>query len=167
MMRFVSDLRVPLPRAFQMAGEFALNSSLRAAFEDADNLDLARINALVEEVGSEKVPLDNATLGFTVKKALKRLAQQLSENPNDLEAVKKLDDAVQMARKLPFEVNLWSPQNDYYDVLQKVFPKRVQEAADGDATAKKWVERFMTLGNNLSIKVDQPDLQPSELQQAS
>src|SRR5205814_7605839 len=34
MMRFMSDLRVPLPRAFSMAAEFALNSSLRSAFLD-------------------------------------------------------------------------------------------------------------------------------------
>src|ERR1051325_3458277 len=46
MMRFVSDLRAPLPKAFSMAAEFALNSSLRAAFEDFDNLDFIRIGAL-------------------------------------------------------------------------------------------------------------------------
>src|SRR5262249_41493695 len=39
MMRFLGDLHVPLPRAFETAADFALNSSLRAAFEDTDNLD--------------------------------------------------------------------------------------------------------------------------------
>src|SRR5207249_11334107 len=39
MMRFVSDLRIPLPRAFSIAAEFAINSSVRTAFEDIENLD--------------------------------------------------------------------------------------------------------------------------------
>src|SRR5262249_39015770 len=47
MMRFVTDLHVPLPRAFSIAAEFALNSSLREAFEDFENLDFTRINALL------------------------------------------------------------------------------------------------------------------------
>ena len=67
MMRFVSDLRAPLPKAFSMAAEFALNSSLRAAFEDVDNLDFTRINALFDEARANNVPLDGQTLGFALR----------------------------------------------------------------------------------------------------
>src|SRR4030095_16387231 len=48
MMRFIADLNVPPPRAFSMAAEFALNSSLRAAFEDPEHLDLGRVNTLLQ-----------------------------------------------------------------------------------------------------------------------
>src|SRR5262249_49337341 len=48
MMRFMTDLRVPLPRAFSMAAEFALNSSLRAAFLDIENVDFSRITTLLD-----------------------------------------------------------------------------------------------------------------------
>src|SRR5438034_1964524 len=74
MMRFVSDLRAPLPRAFSMAAEFALNSSLRTAFEDAENFDFTRINALLEEARVNNVQLDGQTLGFALRKTIKRLS---------------------------------------------------------------------------------------------
>jgi hypothetical protein len=165
MMRFVSDLRVPQPRAFLMAAEFAINSSLRAVFEDPENLDFTRINTLLEEARVENVPLDGTTLGFAMKKTMRRLSEQLLDNPHDIELMKKLEAAAGVAQNLPFGVNVWRTQNNYYEMLQKVFPEQVEKAAQGDSAAREWVEHFVSLGRNLAIKVDQPAL--PELQKAS
>src|SRR5207253_1467904 len=133
MMRFVSDLRVPLPRAFSMAAEFALNSSLRAAFEDIENLDFTRIYTLLEERRTQGVMLDNTTLGFALKKTIRRLSEQCLENPDDIDLMKKLEAATGLAHSLPFEVNIWRAQNNYYQILQNVYPKWVAKATGGDA----------------------------------
>ena len=165
MMRFVSDLRIPLPRAFSIAAEFAINSSVRTAFEDIENLDFTRINTLIEEARAEGVSLDEATLGFALRKTIKKLSEQVLESPDNLELMKKLEAAAGVARRLPFDVNVWRAQNNYYQMLQKVFPERVQNATQGDAAAREWVEHFVALGKNLTVKVDTPVM--SELQVAS
>jgi alpha-amylase/alpha-mannosidase (GH57 family) len=167
MMRFVSDLAVPQPRAFQIAAEFALNSSLRTAFEDADNLDFSRINALLDEARVEKVPLDGATLGFALKATIKKLADQFSERSGDLELLKRLEAAAGVARNIPFEVDVSRTQNVYYDMLQNVVPEYTAKASSGDASAREWVNHFFTLGENLAMKVDRPALEAAALQQAS
>jgi alpha-amylase/alpha-mannosidase (GH57 family) len=158
MMRFVSDLRVPMPRAFQMAGEFALNSSLRAVFEDADNFDFAKVKALLEELRFDNMQLDGATLGFALKNTINRLSARLVENPEDVEAIKKIDGAVEIARSLPFEVSLWRAQNDYYRILQSSLPQQATQT---------WIEHFVKLGQDLAIKVESPVLSEAALQQAS
>jgi alpha-amylase/alpha-mannosidase (GH57 family) len=165
MMRFVSDLRVPQPRAFLMAAEFAINSSLRAAFEDPDNLEFTRIHALLEEARVENVPLDGATISFTVKKTMRRLSEKLLENPDDIELMKTLESAAAVAQELPFEVNIWRTQNNYYEMLQKIFPEKVEKAAEGDDAAGEWVDHFVALGNKLAIRVEQPAV--SMMQKAS
>lgn len=165
MMRFVSDLRVPQPRAFLMAAEFALNSSLRAAFEDPENLDFTRINVLLEQARTDNVKLDGETLGFALRKSIKRLGEQFLENPDDLELMKKLEAAAGLARSLPFEVNVWRTQNNYYRMLQEVFPEWTEKAAQGDAAAQEWVEHFAGLGEKLAMKVER--LQTVELQKVS
>ena len=165
MMRFMSDLRVPQPRAFLMAAEFAINSTLRAAFEDADNLDFTRINALLDEARTDNVPLDGATLGFALRRTIKRLSEQSLENPDDIDLMKKLEASAGLARRLPFEVNVWRTQNNYYQMLQKVYPQRLEKASQGDAAAQEWVEHFAALGTNLAVKVEQPAM--PELQAAS
>jgi alpha-amylase/alpha-mannosidase (GH57 family) len=165
LMRFVSDLRAPLPRAFSIAAEFALNSSLRAAFEDVDNLDFTRINALLDEARANNVTLDGDTLGFALRKAIRRLSEQFLENPDDKELMKKLEAAAGLAQNLPFEVNVWRSQNNYYQLLQKVYPGWVERALADDPEAREWVEHFVTLGKNLSVKVEAPAM--PELQKVS
>jgi hypothetical protein len=165
MMRFVSDLRTPLPRAFSMAAEFALNSSLRTAFEDAANLDFTRINALLDEARANAVALDAATLGFALRKTIKRLSEQFLENSDDVELMKKLEAAAGLARALPFEVNVWRAQNNYYQLLQKIYPSLLERSLAGDEAAREWVEHFVAVGKNLSVKAELPVGQ--EMQKAS
>jgi alpha-amylase/alpha-mannosidase (GH57 family) len=156
MMRFVTDLNVPAPRAFSMAAEFALNSSLRAAFEDPENLDLARVNALLGEARRDNIPLDGATLGFALRRAIKRLSEKLMANPADLELMKKLEAAAGLTHSLPFEVNVWRAQNNYYQMLQNAYPEWIQKREQGDPIANEWVEHFVGLGRNLSVKAPEP-----------
>ncbi|HYR44904.1 MAG TPA: DUF3536 domain-containing protein, partial [Terriglobia bacterium] len=165
MMRFVSDLRAPLPRAFSMAAEFALNASLRAAFEDVDNLDFTRISALLDEARVNNVALDGATLGFALRRTIKRLSEQFLENSDNLELMKKLEAAAGVARSLPFDVNVWRSQNNYYQMLQKSYPSWLGRALADDPVAREWVEHFVALGSKLSVKVELPAM--PELQRAS
>ena len=158
MMRFLSDLSIPLPRAFSIAAEFALNSSLRAAFEDVENLDFTRINTLIDEAHVQGVLLDGPTLGYALRRTIKQLSQQFVENPDNIELMKKFEAAAGVARSLPFEVNVWRAQNNYYHMLQKIYPKRVEMASRGEAVARVWVEHFLALGKNLSVNVDVPGI---------
>jgi alpha-amylase/alpha-mannosidase (GH57 family) len=156
MMRFVADLRVPLPRAFQMAAEFAFNGNLRTAFESADGLDFPRIHALLDEARAEGVFLNEAMLGFALKNTIKRLMEQFAERTGDIELLKKLEAAAHLARSLPFEVNVWSAQNVYFQMLQSVFPDYAKRVSEGDAAAVEWLEHFVGLGENLGMKVELP-----------
>jgi hypothetical protein len=165
MMRFMTDLSVPPPRAFSMAAEFALNSSLRSAFLEIENVDFSRITALLDEARTQSVTLDGTTLGFALRKAIKRLSERLLEDQNNLDLMKKLEAAAGLARNLPFDVNIWRAQNNYYQMLQNACPAQVEKAAQGDAAAREWVEHFVVLGRNLSVKVETPGM--AELQLAS
>jgi alpha-amylase/alpha-mannosidase (GH57 family) len=156
MMRFMADLRVPQPRAFLMAAEFAINSSLRAALEDVENLDFERIHSLLQEARSTNVQLDGETLGYALRKTIKRLSEQFRENSDDIDLMKKLEAAAGVARSLPFEVNVWRTQNTYYQVLQQIYPQWLDKAMHADETALEWVDHFIALGKNLAVKVDQP-----------
>jgi hypothetical protein len=59
-----------------------------------------------------------------------------------------------LARGLPFEVDFWKVQNAYYQMLVQLLPARRREAEGGFEDARKWVERFLSLGEKLSVKVD-------------
>jgi alpha-amylase/alpha-mannosidase (GH57 family) len=152
LMRFLADMMVPLPKALQAAAEFSINMSVRHAFQ-AEDLDRERIITLVTEGREMHIPLDIAGLGFAMQKYLMRLMEQLWADPDDIELLTSLEEAVELARQLPFEVNLWSVQNNYYELAQRVFPELKLKADGGDEAAAAWVKPFLSLGEKLYVKV--------------
>jgi alpha-amylase/alpha-mannosidase (GH57 family) len=162
MMHCLIDLRVPSPRAFWTAADFAINSSLRHMFEDPKNLDFTRINALLDESRTLNIPLDGATLGFALRKTIKRMSEQFFENPSDLQLLLQLEAAAGLAKNLPFEVNVWRAQNNYYAMLQQnLATSFVERERGGEREAREWLRCFLGLARNLSVSI-----QPFEQAQA-
>jgi hypothetical protein len=153
LMRFLADMMVPLPKALQAAAEFSVNMAVRHALQ-ADELDRERILTLVSEGKEMHIPLDTAGLGFLMQKVLVRMMEQLWADPDDVDLLQSLEEAVELARQLPFEVNLWSVQNNYYELVQRVYPEQKVKADAGDEQARNWVRPFLSLGDKLYVKVD-------------
>jgi hypothetical protein len=56
-----------------------------------------------------------------------------------------------VARTLPFEVDLWKPQNNYYEMLRTVLPAML---AQSDEYSREWVANFRALGEALNVSVE-------------
>jgi hypothetical protein len=150
--RFLVAQDLPLPRAFMLAAEFVINNDLRAELE-ADDIDVEHTRALVEEAVSLKVQLDKVGLSFAVKRTLERLTHRLREHPADTSALDALANAAVLARSLPFSVDLWKVQNDYYELLLAEYKTQAAAAADGDEESIRWVELFTAIGSQLEVAV--------------
>jgi hypothetical protein len=143
LMRFLTDLKTPFPRALEAAAHYALNSHLRHALAE-DDLDAARIRNLLAEAHENKVELDTTTLEFTFRGTLERLAERVRETPEDTEAVDRLKTAVNLLRALPFQVNLWNVQNIAYDLLKTYFAEATTENF-------KEIDGFRALATDLAL----------------
>jgi alpha-amylase/alpha-mannosidase (GH57 family) len=152
LMRFMARMGIPLPRHLRMAAEFTLNAALRRSLE-AEILDAAQIQKILDETTKIGVELDTATLEFSVRHKLDRLAAWLREEPTRLERLQVLDQAVSLVRMLPFEVNLWKAQNAFYEILQSLYHRFQSEAKLGDESARNWLDQFRQLGDKLSVLV--------------
>jgi hypothetical protein len=152
LMRFLSDLGTPPIKAFRTAAEFALNSHLRRALEE-EELDFERIRILLEEARVVKVVLDAEMLGYTIQHTLEQKMERFFEEPADLDLLQGLEAAVNLARTLPFEVNLWQTQNIYYGMLQTFYPTFLKKAERGNEDAQIWISHFSALGDKLRVRV--------------
>ena len=152
MIRFMTNLGIPTPKAFYSAAEFVLNSNLRRAFENGE-LDPERIRTLLDEAKLERVTLDADTLEYTLRRSIERIANQLLINPSETSLLQRLNAILDITRSLPFMLNLWKAQNNYYEILQTVYPEFRDRAEKGDENARTWVGLFTSLGDKLSIRV--------------
>ncbi|MGE5820653.1 MAG: glycoside hydrolase, partial [Deltaproteobacteria bacterium] len=151
MMRFLTDLNIPLPPAFHAAAEFVLNEYLREVFERED-IDTERVRSYLEAAKFEGVRLDTATLEFAYRHNLQRLTERFVADPSE-ERLRLLSNAASLLDDLPFSVNLWTVQNGYYQALQTVHPTMVERCGRGDEPAQAWVNSFKELGHRLAVNV--------------
>lgn len=152
LMRFLASMETPVPREFQIAAQFAINTELRRLIEAAE-LELDRIHGLRREAARSGVTLDSAGLGYALARTIDRMTEAFRDSPEDTGLLQQLDGAVGLALTLPFEVDVWKTQNVYYELLQGIFVEFQEEAQQGYLDARQWVQAFTALGKKLKFRV--------------
>jgi alpha-amylase/alpha-mannosidase (GH57 family) len=152
LMRFLKESCVPLPRSLFVTAEFVFNLMLRQDLDEGE-FDQDRIVPLLDEARDEGIPLDHATLEYAFRRSLEKSARRFYTVPEETACLLKLKEGAALLEKLPFEVNLWTVQNLFYDLLENFFPKMEKRAAKGDAQATDWVGHFTELGDKLKVRV--------------
>jgi alpha-amylase/alpha-mannosidase (GH57 family) len=151
LLRFMADLHVPPLPGLSMAIEEVLNSEIRNQFE-SDHLDAERVRSLLAECRAMKVPLEREILGYACKGYFDRLSARLVKTPEDAELLRRLIDAANLARELPFDCNLWKPQNIWFDISRTMR----QESLQDNQEAKLWDALFAEVGVALGFSMPAP-----------
>jgi hypothetical protein len=154
LMRFMSDLGLPMPEAFKTTAEYVLNTDLRRTLT-REPLDMQRVRELLQEVQSAKVELDAKGVSYAFERTLERLARQLAENPESEVLLATLEALATTAHDMAFDVDVWQVQNIYFDLMKKHYPRLKQLASEEDGKATQWIASFTRLGEQLAVSVDQ------------
>ena len=72
----------PLPKMLHLTAEFVLNTALRKEFM-AEELDLERVQTLLDTAAREKIQWDEAWLGYALTKRFGRMADDLAVKPRE------------------------------------------------------------------------------------
>jgi hypothetical protein len=152
LIRFVTDLGVPLPRRFRLAVDFTLNSDLLDAFL-ADEVDLKKSREILEEIRRTGVTPDAVTLEFALRRTIERLFTRFVANPTEPGLLPRLQETIALALTLPFQVRLWEAQNTYYSMMRGIAGEIRERAERGDAEAQAWLDGFVKLGEELKVRV--------------
>ena len=151
LMRFLTDLAIPLPKGFAAAAEFVLNQDLRAALEQTQ-IDRAEVTRLFESAKAEGITLDMTALEFAYRQSLERVAGVLATQ-SSLAALEQLHDAASFLQELPFTTHLWKVQNIFYQLWKREYPHQRDAEKRGDETARRWVACCEDLGRMLGVQV--------------
>jgi hypothetical protein len=153
LMRFLADLGVPIPPAFQTASRFTVNADLRREIESPQP-DLERIDRLFDEAETWHLDLDQHGLAYALQRALERAAERWRVTPEDRELLGLLTGLSSVAPRLKEPVNTWLVQNIVYEVLHTVYPEMSWRHERGDDAALEWIQAFRQLCNALWIAVE-------------
>lgn len=152
LMNFLRDLRIPLPEALLTAAQYVLNAQLLRAFRQVPP-DLDELCRLLKEARRWQVPLDEG-VAFALGKGMEAMMARLRGAPDNLTLLAQMTEMSDLLEVVPFEVNLWQVQNDFYAMLHTYYPIARRRAEAGDEEARGWVLHFRALGEKLAVKVD-------------
>ena len=151
--RFITEMGAPLPPRFQMAVDFTIHDQLSTALSAAEP-DSKAIREALDEVRFAGIILDSTTLEFQFRKNVDSASRHWRESPRDSERLTRLLSIVSICPQLPFEINLWSVQNDAFEVLSKHSEKCRTAAALGDESASFWIDQTNELCGRLNLRVN-------------
>ena len=151
LLHFLNASGLPKPPALTMAAGFAINAGLRRALED-EPIDLTRVRSLISLAKSDGVVLETHSLRYLTDQHMKRAMVQLHAKPLEHDGLEHALTLARTLRELPFELNLWQAQNIWYDTLTK--SDRFLLELESEA-AEAWRAKFLELGRQLSIAVEQ------------
>jgi hypothetical protein len=150
LLRFLADLNAPPLQGLRIAVDVVLNSDIRSQFQNG-HLDAERVRSLVAEGRAMNATLDWEELSYACKGYFDRLSESLFKTPKDVELLRRLIEAAKLARDLPFECNLWKPQNIYFEISRTLRAEWANRTQQGDEAAKLWVSLFDDLGEALGF----------------
>jgi alpha-amylase/alpha-mannosidase (GH57 family) len=153
LMEFVQQTGMPVPKAFLIAAQPALNAALKNAFtrEETDGDEVLRI---VDQIGKWQVGMDQPETEFFLRGHLQDLMRGLAREPADLKLMTKIDQIMELLKTTPVELELWQIQNDYYLMARTVYRDYLQKEKQGEEGASAWLEAFRKLGEQFHFDLD-------------
>jgi alpha-amylase/alpha-mannosidase (GH57 family) len=152
LLRFLHDLGAPAPASLAHSAHLVINHSLRQALAQP-RLDYQAVEELLEEARLVGVELDRETLEFTLRRTLERLAAAWEAQPESLEPLDELQQALGLVRGLPFWVVLWEVQNVCYRIGREQLADKLQASQAGDKEASRWMGLYRAVAEHLGLTV--------------
>lgn len=158
LLRYLASLDLPLPKSLRGLADFVLNTSITTELQKHE-LDHERIHSLLREANELGTELDKAGIVFALQNKIIESTERWADAPERLGRLRRLRNAIELARELPFDLDLSQPQTEYYSLISVVLPGFREQAVRGDDVAAEWVEHFHALGKALRIRLpDEPAL---------
>jgi alpha-amylase/alpha-mannosidase (GH57 family) len=149
---FLQSLDIPVPKPFHVVAEYMVNCDLERIFEN-DEVNIEKLDNLINEVKKWPLEIDKAAIGFVASSWINSIMSKLSQQPEDIELIDKIEDVIKLLRQLPVELDIWKAQNIYFTIGKNLYSIMKEKAEQRDDSARRWTGVFRKLGYYLQVKV--------------
>ncbi|RJP79717.1 MAG: DUF3536 domain-containing protein [Candidatus Zixiibacteriota bacterium] len=152
-MRAMRDSGIPIPQALRTPMEFSLNREIYRMLMEGAEIDIPRLEKLVEEFHTWEAAPNRTALNHASEIWINVTMRRLVENPRDMEILAVMREVIKLLKAIPVELNLWRAQNMYFDLARQVRMEIAEKADQGGGEERRWVESFDELGEHLNVRL--------------
>ena len=152
-MQVINELRMPQPKALAIIMEFVLNFETKGLL-DAEQIDLQKLQSLIDEINRWGVKLDRPMLSYVLSKRINARMEKLAQAPENVYLLERLQKVLTILSVLSLELDLWKAQNICFSIGKLLYEEMREKADQNDQLAKKWVDLFVGLEKHLRVKME-------------
>jgi hypothetical protein len=153
LLRFLSEIGQPLPRAFARAAEIAVNAEFKRAFEQ-DRPDPEQIAYLCEQAERLSVPLEGERLELMAGTRVTGFMQEMAQNPCHVELLEYLRALIRACNHLPVQMVFWQAQNIYFRIGSRGHEQDLPDDERACRDSERYQKAFAALGEALGVKAE-------------
>ncbi len=146
-MRFLNELKTPLPKVYRALAEFDRNMAFKRILND-EIINFDALDLILNEAKEYNLNLDTTELFHISKEALLRLFKEAFNNPKDVIVLDDILNLLWIITKLPEKGDLSEAQNLYFDIYYKIKDDIIKPL---DSEEDDWLTPFKEIGKLLNI----------------
>ncbi len=150
--RAMREMQASPPKVIMIVGEYVLNRKFKELFR-RDELDTERLKELAEEAEKGSFELHREMISYEASQKINSLLEYLEKDPKNISIMEQVTATLKILDKFNLDLNLWRAQNAYFSLGKSMFDDMRKRAEGGDEDARRWVDRFTELGNQLNVKI--------------
>ncbi len=144
LLRFLHDIRMPVPRQLAVPVELVLVARLRALLE-GNQLHPGELRTLAEEMEKLDIALDEPLLALAAGRQFERQLERLGRTPQNLALLLTIIETLEAIGELPLRPDLWRAQNLFWAIYQ---------GGNQAQQSEEWRAAFRRLGDCLEMATD-------------
>ncbi|MCF7936681.1 MAG: DUF3536 domain-containing protein [Synergistales bacterium] len=153
LLNFLREIDMPFPRTLSVAAEIALNADIADTLE-AEELDLERLDSLLDAVLRWEVPLDRDAQALRASHRIRTLMLRFADTPLDTALIGRMNAFLETIERISLNPNYWEAQNSCFSVAGQLYPEQQERADRGDSDAAAWLEAFRELSDHLQLRLE-------------
>jgi len=146
-------MHIPLPKALSAPAEFILNHDLCKVIQ-YDEVDVKRLETLVDEATRLSLQLDTTTLKFEASRKINSLMGKFESSPDDVKLLETITTTLGILLSIIPELDLQTAQNVLFGISKEKYAAMVEKADSDNGFAKHWCAYFKTLANYLGVEIE-------------
>jgi hypothetical protein len=151
-MQMIRNMNMPLPKALAGPAEFIITEDLSRQIM-ADEIDISRLQGLVDEASRLSLDLDKERLRFESGRKISQLMDQLEQSPENTQLLQSIERTLEILKYVAADMDLQNAQNIFFTIAKDKYPQVKSKAQSGDQKAQDWVESFKNLAQHLGLAV--------------
>jgi alpha-amylase/alpha-mannosidase (GH57 family) len=158
LLRFLADLKIPVPRPFGLAAEYVLNQRIRRSL-DQDPVRIPAVRSSVEAAIRSGIHLDQENISFAAETALEWMVRGLRVGPGDHEDLARIRELARLFARAGVTLDLWKVQNEFWRYGQAVAaregdgPEAGETGEAGESGREAWRTELEAVADALRVEL--------------